>query len=177
MSDKIRLCKWSAAFVNEAVLCTLYKFPETKTMIFKADPSNPNADVDLPILLKDDPDIKPDKTTEKKRGYSGKIVIILKIQDKWLYLDPWNITFTLILILSGPCSGDSGSPLWSTKEALMNINGEVPEYRYILVAVYVGSYQTNKYFQPGCTSTAGRAIKITDKVLKWIRKNMQRVDT
>ena len=77
MSDKMKLCKWSAIYVDEDVLCTLSKFPETDTMIFKADPSNPNADVDLPILLRDDPDIQPDKTTEKKRGYSGKIILIL----------------------------------------------------------------------------------------------------
>ena len=52
-------------------------------MIFKADPSNPNADKDLPILLKEDPDVKPDKATEElilenKRGYSGEIIMISK---------------------------------------------------------------------------------------------------
>ena len=79
-SDKRKLCKWSKYVINEATLCTLSTFPETETMIFKADPSNPNADKDLPIFLKDedgedvDPDIKPDKTTEKKRGYSSKIL-------------------------------------------------------------------------------------------------------
>ena len=82
-SDKRKLCKWSKHVINEATLCTLSTFPETETMIFKADPSNPNADKDLPILLKDDdkdadPDIKPDKTTEKKRGYSGEIIMISK---------------------------------------------------------------------------------------------------
>ena len=77
----MKLCKWNKEFTvsaDETILCTLSKFPETNTMIFKADPSNPNADVDLPILLRDDPDIKPDKTTEKKRGYSGKVIIISK---------------------------------------------------------------------------------------------------
>ena len=59
----------------------------------------------------------------------------------------------------------------------MNINGEVPEFRNILVAVNSGIPETNKYFQPLCSSTAGMAIKMTDKVLKWIRKNMERVDT
>ena len=85
-SDKRKLCKWSKHVINEATLCTLSTFPETETMIFKADPSNPNADKDLPILLKDDkdnfvdPDIKPDKTTEQKRGYSGEIIMISKNQ-------------------------------------------------------------------------------------------------
>ena len=83
-SDKRKLCKWSKYVINEATLCTLSTFPETETMIFKADPLNPNADKDLPIFLKDDkdnfvdPDVKPDKTTEKKRGYSGEIIMISK---------------------------------------------------------------------------------------------------
>ena len=92
-------------------------------------------------------------------------------------LQPWNISFTLILHFLDQCYGDSGAPLWSTKEAIMNIGGEVPEYRNILVAVNSGHYQTSKYFQPTCTSTAGIAIKMTDKILNWIRKNMQRIDT
>ena len=82
-SDKRKLCKWSKYVINEANLCTLSTFPETETMIFKADPSNPNADKDLPILLKEDPDVKPDKATEElilenKRGYSGEIIMISK---------------------------------------------------------------------------------------------------
>ena len=54
----------------------------------------------------------------------------------------------------------------------MNIYGEPEQDRYILVAVHSGSIQTNKYFQPTCSSTAGRAVKMTEKVLKWIRKVM-----
>ena len=95
MSDKIKLCKWDPIHIgfgevpnpsNEAVMCTLSKFPETNTMIFKADPLNPNADIDLPILLKDDPEIVPDKTTEAKRGYSSTIIIISKIMIKELWV-------------------------------------------------------------------------------------------
>ena len=59
----------------------------------------------------------------------------------------------------------------------MNIYGEVPEYRNILVAVISGHAITNEYFQPICSSNAGIAVKMTNKVLNWIRKNMQRVDT
>ena len=68
------------------------------------------------------------------------------------------------------CDGDSGAPLWITKTI------EEMEQN-ILVAVNAGYYETQKYFQPACTSVAGRAHKITDKVLKWIRKNMERYDT
>ena len=110
MSDKIKLCKWDPIHIgfgempnpsNEAVMCTLSKFPETNTVIFKADPLNTNADIDLLILLKDDPEIMPDKTTEAKRGYSSTIIIISKIMIKelWVYLNRRNIFFTSILIL------------------------------------------------------------------------------
>ena len=67
------------------------------------------------------------------------------------------------------CNGDSGAPLWITKT-------EKDTDHNILVAVNAGYYETQKYFQPPCTSVAGRAHKITDKVLKWIRKNMERYD-
>ena len=178
MSDKIKLCKWDPIHIgfgevpnpsNEAVMCTLSKFPETNTMIFKADPLNPNADIDLPILLKDDPEIVPDKTTEAKRGYSSTIIIISKIMIKEFI---WTGEISPLLqywYFLDPCFGDSGAPLWITK------SGKDSD-RNILVAVHAGGYHTNKYFQPICTSIAGRAHKMTDKVLKWIRKNMQRVD-
>ena len=68
------------------------------------------------------------------------------------------------------CGGDSGAPLWVTKK--MN---DVEQN--ILVAVHAGSYDTSKYFQPACSSRASRAHKITDKVLTWILKNMERYDT
>lgn len=35
-----------------------------------------NADVNLPILTKDDPKVMPDETTQAKRGYSSTIIII-----------------------------------------------------------------------------------------------------
>ena len=79
-TDKKKLCGWGPSNIglsetpdpsNEAVICTLSLFPETKTMIFQSDPANPNADLDLPILLKDDPKIIFDPTSKEKRGYSS----------------------------------------------------------------------------------------------------------
>ena len=69
-----------------------------------------------------------------------------------------------------PCAGDSGSPIWITKK-------EEDSEQNILVAVHTGGYNTAKYFQPSCSTTANRAHKITDKVLSWILTNMERYDT
>ena len=98
MADKMKLCKWDPIHIafgevpnpsNEAVICTLSKFPETKTMIFKSDPSNPNANVNLPVLLKDDPKIEPDKTTDAKRGYSSMIIISTKCKMNDFFKTIW----------------------------------------------------------------------------------------
>ena len=75
------------------------------------------------------------------------------------------IVFTL-----DPCGGDSGAPLWITKK-------ESDSEQNILVAVHAGGYETFKYFQPACSTVANRAHKITDKVLAWIIRNMERYDT
>ena len=64
-----------------------------------------------------------------------------------------------------PCEGDSGAPLWITKR---KESGD----QNILVAIYSGGYESQKYFQPWCSATASIAHKMTDKVLAWIRKNM-----
>ena len=77
---------------------------------------------------------------------------------------------SLFNIFLDECDGDSGAPLWITKT-------EKGSKQNILVAVNAGYWPTQKYFQPQCSSVAGRAHKITDKVLKWIRKNMERYDT
>ena len=85
LSDKIRLCKWRATPFseefprksNEAVICAISVFPPTKTLVFKSNPLNPNANPDLPILLNDDPEIILDETTQQKRGYSGTFIIYI----------------------------------------------------------------------------------------------------
>ena len=64
-----------------------------------------------------------------------------------------------------PCHGDSGAPLWITKR---KESGD----QNILVAIYSGGYESQKYFQPWCSATSSIAHKMTDKVLAWIRKNM-----
>ena len=74
------------------------------------------------------------------------------------------------LFILDPCGGDSGAPLWITKK-------EEHSEQNILVAVYAGDYDTFKYFQPDCSTTANRAHKITEKVLAWILTNMERHDT
>ena len=78
MSDKMKLCKWGVEEIpipsNEAVICTLSTFPETKTIVFISNPENPNTDSDFPILSKEDPQIIFDPTTKEKRGYSSKYI-------------------------------------------------------------------------------------------------------
>ena len=75
MSDKMRLCKWGLHEIpipsNEAVICTLSMFPETKSIVLTSNQLDPNANFKLPILSKDDPPIFPDPTTKEKRGYSS----------------------------------------------------------------------------------------------------------
>ena len=80
-SDKINLCKWNVKDewpkTNEAVICAISLFPETKTLVFKANPLNPAAieNTKIPILLRDDPEILLDKSTKQKPGYSSIIII------------------------------------------------------------------------------------------------------
>ena len=75
------------------------------------------------------------------------------------------------MIFVDPCAGDSGAPLWITKK-------KENTDQNILVAVHYGAQDifSRQYFQPPCSSVASRAHKITDKVLAWIRKNMERYD-
>ena len=75
------------------------------------------------------------------------------------------------MIFVDPCVGDSGAPLWITKK-------KENTDQHILVAVHYGAQDifSRQYFQPPCSSVASRAHKITDKVLAWIRKNMERYD-
>ena len=70
-----------------------------------------------------------------------------------------------------PCAGESGAPLWITKRR--EISGD----QNILVGVHSGGYKSGRYFQPVCSTMASRAHKMTDKVLAWIRINMERYDT
>ena len=79
------------------------------------------------------------------------------------------ISISSILALNNysidPCDGDSGAPLWITKR---KESGD----QNILVAIYRGGQESQKYFQPWCSATASKAHKMTDKVLAWIRKNV-----
>ena len=47
-------------------------------MVFKSNRLNPNANPDLPVLLNDDPEIKLDKTTHQKQGYSSNLIVYAK---------------------------------------------------------------------------------------------------
>ena len=78
ISDQVKLCKWdpkifSVEWKNEAVICLVPVFPQTKTMVFKSNPLNLNANPDLPVLLNDDPEIILDDTTHRKGGYSSNL--------------------------------------------------------------------------------------------------------
>ena len=80
MSDQIKLCKWHPIVLlqelkNEAVICAVPVFPPTKTMVFKSNPLNFNANPDLPVLLNDDPEIILDETTNHKQGYSSNLFV------------------------------------------------------------------------------------------------------
>ena len=83
MSDKKRLCKWGLHEIpipsNEAVICTLSVFPETKSVVLTSNQLDPNTNFKLPILSKDDPPIVPDPTTKEKRGYSSMKLMYIQI--------------------------------------------------------------------------------------------------
>ena len=83
MSDKKRLCKWGLHEIpipsNEAVICTLSVFPETKSVVLTSNQLEPNTNFKLPILSKDDPPIVPDPTTKEKRGYSSMKMMYIQI--------------------------------------------------------------------------------------------------
>ena len=83
MSDKMRLCKWGLHEIpipsNEAVICTLSVFPETKSVVLISNKIDPNTNFKLPILSKDDPPIVPDPTTKEKRGYSSMKMMNIQI--------------------------------------------------------------------------------------------------
>ena len=81
--DQVKLCKWdpiiyAKEWKNEAVICSIPVFPQTKTMVFKSNRLNPNANPDLPVLLNDDPEIILDDTTHQKAGYSSNLIVYHK---------------------------------------------------------------------------------------------------
>ena len=83
ISDQEKLCKsdpkiFAEEWKNEAVICAIPVFPPTKTLIFKSNPLNLNGNPDLPVLLNDDPEIKLDKTTHQKQGYSSNLIVYAK---------------------------------------------------------------------------------------------------
>ena len=80
ISDQVKLCKWdpeifAVEWKNEAVICSIPVFPPTKTLVFKSNPLNLNANPDLPVLLNDDPEIILDETTRQRKGYSSNLII------------------------------------------------------------------------------------------------------
>ena len=81
MSDKATLCKWNLAdeFLKriEANICAISLFPETKTLVFRSNPLNPNAmeNIGIPILVKEEPEIFFDQSTQQTPGYSSTIKI------------------------------------------------------------------------------------------------------
>ena len=54
---------------NEAQICAVPTDAITKTLVFK---ENPTAKSSVPVLEKDDPEIKPDPIATPKSGYTGK---------------------------------------------------------------------------------------------------------
>ena len=70
-SDQKTLCGWTKKMqrkFNNAHICAIPTYPNTKTLVFKEDF---RAKGDLPIFVKDDPTIEPEDFTTPKSGYSG----------------------------------------------------------------------------------------------------------
>ena len=76
-SEQKTLCGWTKKMqrkFNNAHICAIPTYPDTKTLIFKEDF---RAKGDFPIFVKDDPTIEAVDFTTPKRGYSGNYVFDL----------------------------------------------------------------------------------------------------
>ena len=69
-SDQLRLCGWAKEMqnLNEAQICAVPTYHETKTLVFKEDLT---AERSLPVLVKDDPEIESDPIIIPRKGYTG----------------------------------------------------------------------------------------------------------
>ena len=77
----------------------------------------------------------------------------------------------------GACKGDSGSPLWITNDVSSSIKDGPCSKNYVLVGVFSAIVKNKDYLEPPCSSVSTVAHKITENILAWIRKNMQRYDS
>ena len=77
----------------------------------------------------------------------------------------------------GGCRGDSGAPLWIKNDVPSSIKDGPCSKKNILVGVVSAGIPSKDYFEPPCSSTSTVAYKITENILAWIRKNMQRYDS
>lgn len=177
-SDQLKLCGLSEKFqkVNSAIICAIPAISPTKTLVFK---QNPTSDRNLPTLVKDDPDIEFNHIeTPKSRGYSGNPICLVSLMHV-IFEKPYEIALQSALKshVLGICDGDSGAPMWITKNVLGSNDKGPCSKKNILVGIITGNYNSRDYWMPRCTSGVSVAHKVIEKVLLWIRKNMARYDS
>ena len=83
---------------------------------------------------------------------------------------------TFIFDLIAPCDGDSGAPFWHTANTVGGDEADICDKKNVLVAIMSASFIPDHMY-PACTIAPPIAHKITKKILKWIRENMEKYDS
>ena len=86
------------------------------------------------------------------------------------------VKYLKIFDLIAPCLGDSGAPFWQTTNTFGGDEADICDKKNVLVAIFSASLVPNHIY-PVCTTEPPIAHKITQQILKWIRKNMEKYDS